>query len=78
MGRILLKGKKLGGLLGKTESWTSFSYSSDESESAAGGGGNKKESKKDPGRVSPDMNCFLGQGIKSCSQFCKLLEDCVV
>lgn len=61
MGRILLKGKKLSGLLGKTESWTSFSYSSDE-ESTAGGSGNKKESKKDPGRVSSDMNCFWGQG----------------
>lgn len=62
MGRILLKGKKLGGLLGKIDSWTSFSYSSDE-ESTAGGGGDKKESKKDSGRVSSDMNCFLGQGI---------------
>uniref|UniRef100_A0A673ILT3 Phosphoinositide phospholipase C n=1 Tax=Sinocyclocheilus rhinocerous TaxID=307959 RepID=A0A673ILT3_9TELE len=60
MGRILLKGKKLGGLLGKTESWTSFSCSSDE-ESTAGGGGNKKESKKDPGRavstkLSPELS----------------------
>ncbi len=55
MGRILLKGKKLGGLLGKIDSWTSFSYSSDE-ESTAGGGGNKKESKKDPVRVSSDIN----------------------
>uniref|UniRef100_A0A672NT18 Phosphoinositide phospholipase C n=1 Tax=Sinocyclocheilus grahami TaxID=75366 RepID=A0A672NT18_SINGR len=60
MGRILLKGKKLGGLLGKTESWTSFSCSSDE-ESTAGGAGNKKESKKDPGRavstkLSPELS----------------------
>lgn len=70
MGRILLKGKKLDGLLGKIDSWTSFSYSSDE-ESTAGGGGNKKESKKDPVRVSSDMNWAK-------ELICKLLEDCVV
>lgn len=57
-GRILLKGKKLSGLLGKTESWTSFTNSSDE-ESVAGG--NKKESKKDLGRsastkLSPELS----------------------
>lgn len=50
MGRILLKGKKLNGL-GKTDSWTSFSNSSDE-DPAAGGGGTKKE----PVRVSPNIN----------------------
>lgn len=66
MGRILLKGKKLSGLLGKNDSWISFSNSSDE-DSAAGGGGSKKESKKDLGKVSPDMNGFPGQVIKSCS-----------
>lgn len=54
MGRILLKGKKLNGLLGKTDSWISFSNSSDE-DPAAGGGGSKKESKKDPVRVSADI-----------------------
>ncbi|XP_058625130.1 1-phosphatidylinositol 4,5-bisphosphate phosphodiesterase delta-3-A isoform X2 [Onychostoma macrolepis] len=60
MGRILLKGKKLGGLLGKIDSWASFSYSSDE-ESTAGGSGNKKESKRDLGRsvstkLSPELS----------------------
>ncbi|XP_039543345.1 1-phosphatidylinositol 4,5-bisphosphate phosphodiesterase delta-3-A [Pimephales promelas] len=60
MGRILLKAKKLSGLLGKNDSWISFSNSSDE-DSAVGGGGSKKESKKDPGRsastkVSPEMS----------------------
>lgn len=52
MGRILIKGKKLG-QLGKTDSCTSFTSSSDD-ESAAGGGGNKGSSKKDPGKVSSD------------------------
>ncbi|KAI7803562.1 1-phosphatidylinositol 4,5-bisphosphate phosphodiesterase delta-3-A [Triplophysa rosa] len=60
MGRILIKGKKLSGQLGKTDSCTSFTSSSDE-ESATGGGGNKGSSKKDPGKpvsskLSPELS----------------------
>ncbi|KAK7168001.1 hypothetical protein R3I94_002149 [Phoxinus phoxinus] len=59
-GRILLKGKKLSGLLGKNDSWISFTNSSDE-DSAVGAGGSKKESKKDSGKsvstkLSPEMS----------------------
>lgn len=60
MGRILIKGKKLSGQLGKTDSYTSFTSSSDE-ESATGGGADKGSSKKDPGKVSSDwlVMCFI-------------------
>ncbi|XP_030649363.1 1-phosphatidylinositol 4,5-bisphosphate phosphodiesterase delta-3-A [Chanos chanos] len=47
-GRILLKGKKLIGQLGKTNSCASFSSSSDDET----GGGNKSTSKKDPAKVT--------------------------
>ncbi|XP_056609979.1 1-phosphatidylinositol 4,5-bisphosphate phosphodiesterase delta-3-A [Triplophysa dalaica] len=60
MGRILIKGKKLSGQLGKTDSYTSFTSSSDE-ESASGGGADKGSSKKDPGKpvsskLSPELS----------------------
>ncbi|XP_051569905.1 1-phosphatidylinositol 4,5-bisphosphate phosphodiesterase delta-3-A isoform X2 [Myxocyprinus asiaticus] len=61
MGRILLKGKKMNGQLGKTDSCTNFTLSSDSEASAAGGGGNKGSTKKDLGKpvsskLSPELS----------------------
>lgn len=62
MGQILIKGKKLSGDLTKTDSCASFTSSSDE-EAAAGGGRNKGLSKKDPGKVSSDVDSAIVQII---------------
>ncbi|KAA0705516.1 1-phosphatidylinositol 4,5-bisphosphate phosphodiesterase delta-3-A [Triplophysa tibetana] len=66
MGRILIKGKKLSGQLGKTDSYTSFTSSSDE-ESATGGGMDKGSIKKDPGKpVSSKQSPELSDLVVYC------------